>query len=490
MKKTSLSILICLTLCFSIFAESVIILKDNASLRIENETGGTVWASEVLSGIKMELLSDGPVLKDLVTSKETTPNISFYHVKYQDKEYYVRENEATISSNVAVTKNNAVLFTNPCLSDFRNSYLETGTIISTGKKVSNNGLSFVEVEFYDTSAWAKRTRYILEEDISNNSDDVEAIQILQKAKSLKNPDIQKELLNSVFQLNCSNNIYDMIFAFKNELFGDKPTTEDLEFLQNNLDKAYENNAGIPNGDYYVEKVIVTLPGQETGDYSNISLKVIGDKFFFFEKGRNNEPYHNDYLDSKFTKYSKDKELDIMKRYKKYVAQDYFGFFLFGGGASGFSTQTRLIYDGDKIMLYHSLGEHCKNSYAYIYIFSNHKTETEFVYDFTFPYYIFNYDNDLLAYSTKDFSKEPDITIPSIEVKYRTEESGLIYYYFSDENERDTIIVNDYFIENGKLYVEAMYHNQTIYIAEKDIPKYYIFYNLDEVKSVAYGHNGL
>ena len=65
-----------------------------------------------------------------------------------------------------------------------------------------------------------------------------------------------------------------------------------------------------------------------------------------------------------------------------------------------------------------------------------------------------------------------------------------YYYFSDENERDTIIVNDYFIENGKLYVEAMYHDQTIYIAEKDIPKYYIFYNLDEVKSVAYGYNGL
>ena len=56
MKKTILSILICLTLCFSIFAESVIILKDNTSLRTENETGGTVWASEVLSGIKMELL--------------------------------------------------------------------------------------------------------------------------------------------------------------------------------------------------------------------------------------------------------------------------------------------------------------------------------------------------------------------------------------------------------------------------------------------------
>ena len=228
MKKIILSIFICLTLSFSIIAQSVVVLKDNTSLRTENATGGTVWAMEVLSGLKLELLSPEPVSKDLVTSKETTPNISFYHVKYQGKEYYIRENEATIGTTVGVTTAKSVLFTNPRLSDFRNAYLEPGTIISCGKTVTQNGLKFVEIEFYDTSAWTKRTRYVLQEDISKNAADIEAIQLVQKVLSLNDKNLQKELLESAKQLKVCTEIFGIIYETEQNLFPTDFTENDIE----------------------------------------------------------------------------------------------------------------------------------------------------------------------------------------------------------------------------------------------------------------------
>lgn len=230
MKKVFLSIFICLALSFSVFAQSVVVLKDNASLRTENASGGTVWAMEVLSGLKLELLSPEPVLKDLVTSKEITPNISFYHVKYQGKEYYIRESEATIGTTVGVTTEKAVLFTNPRLSDFRNAYLEPGTILSCGKTVTQNDLKFVEVEFYDTSAWTKRTRYILQDDISNNAADIEAIQLVQKVLSLSDKNLQKELLASARQLNVCSEIFAIIYETEQSLFPTEFTENDIELF--------------------------------------------------------------------------------------------------------------------------------------------------------------------------------------------------------------------------------------------------------------------
>ena len=46
MKKVLISIFLCV-LSISVFAQSVIVLKDNASLRTDNGKGGTVYAMEV-----------------------------------------------------------------------------------------------------------------------------------------------------------------------------------------------------------------------------------------------------------------------------------------------------------------------------------------------------------------------------------------------------------------------------------------------------------
>lgn len=234
MKKVLISIFLCV-LSISVFAQSVIVLKDNASLRTDNGKGGTVYAMEILSGIKMELISPEPVKKDLVTSKEITPDISFYHVKYQGKEYYIRESEATIGSTVGVIIENSVLFTYPTLDSFRNAYLEPGTIISCGKTVESKGLSFMEIEFYDTTAWTKRTRYILKEGYSSNSADIDAIQLVQKVLTLSDKNLQKQLLNDAMSLNVCTEVLNIIKETEQELFGPSFTENDILDLDSPLE---------------------------------------------------------------------------------------------------------------------------------------------------------------------------------------------------------------------------------------------------------------
>ena len=234
MKKVLISIFLCV-LSISVFAQSVIVLKDNASLRTDNGKGGTVYAMEILSGIKMELLSPAPVKKDLVTSKEITPDISFYHVKYQGKEYYIRESEATVGSSVGVIIENSVLFTYPTLDSFRNAYLEPGTIISCGKTVESKGFSFMEIEFYDTTAWTKRTRYILKEGYSSNSADIDAIQLVQKVLTLSDKNLQKQLLNDAMSLNVCTEVWNIINETEQELFGPSFTENDIVVLDSPLE---------------------------------------------------------------------------------------------------------------------------------------------------------------------------------------------------------------------------------------------------------------
>ena len=269
MKKVLISIFLCV-LSISVFAQSVIVLKDNASLRTDNGKGGTVYAMEVPSGIKMELLSPAPVKKDLVTSKEITPDISFYHVKYQGKEYYIRENEATIGSTVGVIIENSVLFTYQTLDAFRNAYLEPGTIISCGETVSLIGISndiwFMEIEFYDTTAWTKRTRYILKEGYSTNSADIDAIQLVQKVLTLSDKNLQKQLLNDAMSLNVCTEVRNILEETEQELFGVEFTEGDIVLFEEPLegitftkDGARINVRSFPGSGEVVGQVETNMP---------------------------------------------------------------------------------------------------------------------------------------------------------------------------------------------------------------------------------------
>lgn len=212
-------------------AQSVVALRDNTPLRSDNGKGGVVWALEVLAGQKLELLDPVPVKMNLVTTSETTPDVEFYRVRHQGKDYFVRASEVAPAAQAAVIVEDAVLFTRPRISDFRNALLEAGSIVVTGNQVSHTGVDFVEVFFFDTAAWQIRSRYVVSPMVSSARGDVEAVQLLQKAAAMKDTEVQQELLHSAMNLNTTMGIKTLVEDFVRQLVPVAFTQEDIMPLE-------------------------------------------------------------------------------------------------------------------------------------------------------------------------------------------------------------------------------------------------------------------
>lgn len=231
MNKFFVALGLSLVLGSLVTAQSVVALRDNTPLRSDNGKGGVVWALEVLAGQKLELLDPVPVKMNLVTTSETTPDVEFYRVRHQGKDYFVRASEAAPAAQAAVIVEDAVLFTRPRISDFRNALLEAGSIVVTGNQVSHTGVDFVEVFFFDTAAWQIRSRYVVSPMVSSARDDVEAVQLLQKAAAMKDTEVQQELLHSAMNLNTTMGIKTLVEDFVRQLVPVAFTQEDIMPLE-------------------------------------------------------------------------------------------------------------------------------------------------------------------------------------------------------------------------------------------------------------------
>ena len=231
MNKFFVALGLSLVLGSLVTAQSVVALRDNTPLRSDNGKGGVVWALEVLAGQKLELLDPVPVRMNLVTTSETTPDVEFYRVRHQGKDYFVRASEAAPAAHAAVIVEDAVLFTRPRISDFRNALLEAGSIVVTGNQVSHTGVDFVEVFFFDTSAWQIRSRYVVSPMVSSARGDVEAVQLLQKVAAMKDTEVQQELLHSAMNLNTTMGIKTLVEDFVRQLVPVAFTQEDIMPLE-------------------------------------------------------------------------------------------------------------------------------------------------------------------------------------------------------------------------------------------------------------------
>lgn len=231
MNKFFVALGLSLVLGSLVTAQSVVALRDNTPLRSDNGKGGVVWALEVLAGQKLELLDPVPVRMNLVTTSETTPDVEFYRVRHQGKDYFVRASEAAPAAHAAVIVEDAVLFTRPRISDFRNALLEAGSIVVTGNQVSHTGVDFVEVFFFDTAAWQIRSRYVVSPMVSSARGDVEAVQLLQKAAAMKDTEVQQELLHSAMNLNTTMGIKTLVEDFVRQLVPVAFTQEDIMPLE-------------------------------------------------------------------------------------------------------------------------------------------------------------------------------------------------------------------------------------------------------------------
>lgn len=271
--------------------------------------------------------------------------------------------------------------------------------------------------------------------------------------------------------------------------------------------AIKNRPQIPNGEYSVNKIITTFPCETPTEKDlNWFIKVQDEKFFLYyrDKTKLGESFSFQ-TNLEFTEYDNTSE-NSDKYYKFYLTsstqkklpQKGYVIYLGGGGASGTSIDRYLIYDGEKLYFVFDKYYFAYN-YDYILIFGTENKEPEITYDITFPLYVFNDNGKINAYTTKDFTNPPDFLIPinncavsrqkvkDIITDYEFES---IYYYISDENIENLIILNDMFITDSGVFFEGTYHDKTVWIKEEDFPQKNIFLSIDHVYSYGGYNNGL
>lgn len=214
MKKSLIILSTFLLIAANTFAASskILMLRDNGPLRIANDSNGVEWSETVAAGTELELESKELVIKDLITSSKTYPDVKFFKVKYNKKTYYVQESDAEPCDSASVIQADALLFSKPTLSAFRNAVLETGTlvVVDNNDTVTEYNNKFVRISFYDTNDGLKRSRYVNADKISSSDKDVKAIIILEKARKSENEDLKKELLDNAASMKTTELISDYI----------------------------------------------------------------------------------------------------------------------------------------------------------------------------------------------------------------------------------------------------------------------------------------
>ena len=178
--------------------ESVVVLRTAAALYEEKDARTVKWSSTVAAGTVLTLRDNETPSLDLYTKEKTYKDVSFYAV-YDGggKKCFIQTRDAAPlsgeESSFGVITENAVLFTKPHPAAFRNAWLEPGTIVAYNKQID---LIFGEITFFDTDDGVRRTRCVQLYKVSTDKNDIKAVQLLEKARSIKDEGLRREFLDS------------------------------------------------------------------------------------------------------------------------------------------------------------------------------------------------------------------------------------------------------------------------------------------------------
>jgi len=223
MKKTLLSLVLLLS-AVCMFAENLTayMFQPEGSLYTENEKGELVWAASLFAGAELEVLTkevNGKLVPDekdtkrIVNKKLTDCHV--YHVLYNEKTYYVVSDRISIQDDFAVISAETAIYRSPDLADVLDSTLAIGTFITfdsdkvyypIGTKITEESKSFKKIYYYNPVAYTVECCYVKSANMETQRDDLKALQVLAKLKTIKDKAVKEELLNNIKNLNNSKGL--------------------------------------------------------------------------------------------------------------------------------------------------------------------------------------------------------------------------------------------------------------------------------------------
>ena len=223
----------------------------------------------------------------------------------------------------------------------------------------------------------------------------------------------------------------------------------------------DNIIGIPDGDYYVNAI--KLQSVEYFHYSpkteyNISIKVRGNKIAVYDMSANRELEFTLVADE----YVKDMFMYSEYAYQKLPKSEQYIYLSRNDRYAGFNVSF-LVYENNEVKLIRKTNDYEKTE-SYIYVFGKNKKTPKIEYDLPPDTFICNIEDiykpkELKAYSTKDFSKEPDLIIPAVPKEY---------YIENKDPKEKCIPITNAFITNEGTFFEAEYMGKKIWFDEEDI----------------------
>ena len=247
-------------------------------------------------------------------------------------------------------------------------------------------------------------------------------------------------------------------------------------------EGYPNEFGLPDGQYFVKKLILHSPQYKwlkPSDFLKTTLLIKDNKAYVSNKNFT-EIY------TAFRLY----DLSEMSLDNFYFSEALFqkvpssGECLCGGGdASGGGVGFVIFSDGDEFKAICG-GNNFAFQEEFTCIFGTENVEPEIAYDMQFPFYgLFEYG--CKAYTTQDFDKEPDFEISANTIEFTD-----YYYEFTETNEQHLVLLKQLVSNEKGNFYECEYLDHAYWINEKNLPPVSIYTSIDAVRKAVGFKNGL
>ena len=248
-----------------------VMLWDEASFWYEKPDGKMYWKLTVDYGTAFEcypkesadstnsLVESKNAIRVITSTKEEAKK-EFTKIRYQNNDYWVQTAIIAINAVPAVVvKDNTYIYKAAEIDKITKDQLSVGTILALYEEEAINGFSKISAR---PGTKLYEEVFIKEDKLSNNPDDIKALNMVKLIKTTKEKAMQLELLDNTKNLNVSPEIQEVLGSVEDSLVNGTNLSSAAANLLGEASSTANNAANTAND--FVDEIV-----QQTEDFTSV-----------------------------------------------------------------------------------------------------------------------------------------------------------------------------------------------------------------------------
>lgn len=248
-----------------------VMLWDEASFWYEKPDGKMYWKLTVDYGTAFEcypkessdstnsLIESKNAIRVITSTKEEAKK-EFTKIRYQNNDYWVQTAIIAINAIPAVVvKDNTYIYKAAEIDKITKDQLAVGTILALYEEEAINGFSKISAR---PGTKLYEEVFIKEDKLSNNPDDIRALNMVKLIKNTKEKAMQLELLDNTKNLNVSPEIQEVLGSVEDSLVNGTNLSSAAANLLGEVSNTTTNAANTAND--FVDEIV-----QQTEDFTSV-----------------------------------------------------------------------------------------------------------------------------------------------------------------------------------------------------------------------------